>query len=97
MLDRPGALDSSTAWAERDGCEAKPVEKPAGDGAGPGVTRRVWPGCDDGLDVELFEIDGGEHTWPGSVGMAAYEGLLGPVSTEIDATAVMWDFFEAHA
>jgi poly(3-hydroxybutyrate) depolymerase len=29
MLDRPGALDSSTAWAERDGCEAKPVEKPA--------------------------------------------------------------------
>jgi hypothetical protein len=30
MLDRPGALDSSTAWAERDGCEAKPVEKACG-------------------------------------------------------------------
>lgn len=96
MLDRPGALDSSTSWAERAGCEAQPTDEPGGPDAGSKVTRRVWPGCDGGLDVELYEIDGAEHSWPGSVGMSAYEGLLGPVPTEIDATGVIWDFFEVH-
>jgi polyhydroxybutyrate depolymerase len=96
MLDRPGAIDSSAAWAKRAGCEAEPVEEPTAEGVGPGVTLQVWPGCNDDMDVELYVIDGGEHSWPGSVGMAAYEGLLGPVSTEIDATRVILDFFEAH-
>ncbi len=96
MLERPGALDASDAWAKRAGCETKPVKEPTADGIGPGVTLQVWPGCKDGLDVELYVIDGGEHSWPGSVGMGAYEGLLGPVSTQIDATKVIWDFFEAR-
>ena len=96
MLGRPGALDSSSAWAERAGCETKPVERPVADGIGPGVTRQVWTGCEDDADVELYVIDGGEHSWPGSVGMGGSEGLLGPVSTEIDATQAIWDFFVAH-
>lgn len=97
MFDRPGAIDSSNSWAERGGCATEPVEEAADPDAGPGVTRMVWPGCDDGADVELYVIDGGEHAWPGSIGMAASEGLLGPVSDEIDATEVIWAFFEAHA
>lgn len=96
MLERPGALDSSTAWADRGGCEGEPVEESTAEQVGSGVSLKVWPECDEGVDVELYEIDGGEHTWPGSIGMGAYEGLLGPVSDEIDASEAIWDFFEAH-
>ena len=96
MLERPGALASSAAWAKRAGCDAEPIEESTAEEVGPGVSLQVWPGCRDDMDVELYVIDGGEHSWPGSVGMGAYEGLLGPVSTQIDATRVIWDFFEVR-
>jgi polyhydroxybutyrate depolymerase len=89
MAARPGALASSEAWAAHDGCDPEPAASPA---AG-GVTRQVWSGCEDDVAVELYVIDGGEHTWPGSTGMGPYTGLLGPVSDQVDATALIWDFF----
>lgn len=92
MAGRDGAVESSRAWAEGDGCETEPTEEPVADG----VTRQVWGGCDDGVAVELYVIDGGEHTWPGSDGMSAYEALLGPVSDAVDANDVIWSFFEAQ-
>ncbi|QXC61781.1 hypothetical protein KSP35_02780 [Aquihabitans sp. G128] len=92
MVERPGAVASSTSWADHDGCGAKPKDATVNDR----VTRSVWSGCADGADVELFTIDGGEHTWPGSVGMAAYETLLGPVSDAVDANDLLWDFFDSH-
>jgi polyhydroxybutyrate depolymerase len=93
MATRPGALASSEAWARHDGCDPGPATDDAGDG----VTRRTWTGCEDDVAVELYAIDGGEHTWPGSTGMDGYAELLGPVSDQIDATDVIWDFFEARA
>lgn len=57
------------------------------------VERRTYPGCRDGTAVELYVIDGGGHTWPGSPGAPE---KLGPTTTSIDATALMWAFFERH-
>lgn len=66
-------------WAERDGC-----------GQGPAVflhTSKVmgeqWTGCQGGVVVMHYRIEGGGHSWP---------GMLGGRST----VAVIWDFFEAH-
>lgn len=92
MASRTGARASSAAWADHDGCRMDAEDEPVADG----VTREIWSGCDSASTVELYVIDGGEHTWPGSNGMAALEGLLGPVSDDIVATDVIWDFFEAH-
>jgi len=91
MASRPGAAKTSAAWAARNGCGPTP----AAESVAATVTRRSWSGCD--ADVELYVIDGGSHTWPGSDGMDAYEGLLGPVSRAVDANDVIWDFFLAHA
>jgi len=93
MASRPGALASSEAWAKRDGCDAKATDH----AVTKGVTRKVWIGCTDGADVELYVIDGGSHTWPGSNGMANYESLLGPVSDAVSATDLMWTFFTQQA
>ena len=92
MASRPGAVASSEAWASHDGCDPDPAETPVVDG----VTLQTWSGCEDDATVELYVLDGAEHTWPGSNGMASVEALLGPVSDKVDATDLIWAFFEAH-
>jgi polyhydroxybutyrate depolymerase len=43
-------------------------------------------------EVLYYKIEGGGHTWPGAADVA----LLGPTTHEIDATAILWDFFKSH-
>jgi len=43
--------------------------------------------------VTLYRIEGGGHTWPGRAG---HERLLGPVTRDISANDILWDFFRAH-
>ena len=93
MAERPGAVASSTAWAEHNGCASGPEKSTVHDP----VTRQVWTGCAERSTVELFTIAGGEHTWPGSVGMASYVSLLGPVSNAVNANDLIWDFFDTHS
>jgi polyhydroxybutyrate depolymerase len=92
MAAREGAMRSSEAWADHNGCGQGPDESSVADG----VTRQTWSACEDDRAVELYVIDGGEHTWPGSTGMGDVTGILGPVSQEIDATDLIWDFFLAQ-
>jgi polyhydroxybutyrate depolymerase len=51
--------------------------------------------CDQGAEVEFYTIEGGGHTWPG--GEPLPEWLTGPTSQAIDATRVMWEFFERYS
>src|SRR5690606_14204681 len=50
------------------------------DEPGPLSTLR-YEGCNDGAEVRLIRIDGLEHTW---------------ARDDVDATSVMWGFFEQH-
>jgi polyhydroxybutyrate depolymerase len=54
------------------------------------VERWTYEGCDDGIDVELYSVEGGGHTWPGS----AIE--IGPTTKTVDATKIALDFFDSH-
>ncbi|MFZ0547840.1 MAG: hypothetical protein WAM60_20510 [Candidatus Promineifilaceae bacterium] len=50
----------------------------------------TWGNCEDGAEVTLYTIDGKEHSWPGST-------MPTEITTQdIDATAVIWEFFAAH-
>jgi polyhydroxybutyrate depolymerase len=51
------------------------------DPPGPLSTMR-YEGCDAGTEVHLIRVDGLDHTW---------------AREEVDATAVMWEFFRRHA
>ena len=77
-------------WARRNRCGATPVDSVIA----PDVTRREYPDCADGAAVVLYTIRGGGHTWPG--GKPLPEWFVGPTSTSIDATSLMWAFFRAH-
>lgn len=47
--------------------------------------------------VELYELLGESHEWPGGPTMpAGLTALLGPQSNAESANALMWSFFLAH-
>ncbi|BCK56345.1 alpha/beta hydrolase family esterase [Nocardia wallacei] len=83
--------DNAAAWAERNGCGAHPATQRTA----PDVTLTAYP-CPAGGAVELYSVDGGGHTWPGSSSALYPTPLVGAPMHSIDASAVMWDFFRAH-
>ncbi len=51
--------------------------------------------CAQGTEVILYTIEGGGHAWPGGTQYLP-RILIGPVSRDIDATQVIWQFFASH-
>jgi polyhydroxybutyrate depolymerase len=81
----------AAAWAARNGCAPTPVHKPVADDVSV-VSYR----CPRRADVQLYEIAGAGHTWPGSRFSKAIEQYVGPTTFSIDADALIWRFFERH-
>ena len=81
-------------WSSMDGCTATAQEERVTKS----VTRIRHGDCRDGATIELYVIDGGGHTWPGSPLSAGAPAspLLGATTTEISANEVMWAFFERY-
>jgi polyhydroxybutyrate depolymerase len=90
-----GAERSIAFWGEIDGCAGQPSTTLEPDRVRDGtrVRRLEYAGCRDGRGVVLYTIEGGGHTWPGGPGVGY---IVGPVSRELDATQVIWEFFAAH-
>ena len=53
-----------------------------------------YTGCRDGADVIFYTIAGGGHAWPGGEPLPSF--IVGHTTQDIDATAVMWEFFSQH-
>lgn len=84
-----------TAWvqqlAEKNGCETTPVSLPAqGEASGWRYT-----GCETNAEVVYYIIDGGGHTWPGGDSLPRW--IAGQTTQDIDATRLMWEFFQQHS
>ena len=84
------SVDQTIAgWAERDGCQAKPVEVPLPNPADTlPVVERDFPGCAGGVIVRLYRIEGGGHAWPGEAERLT-ERITGRGSAGIDASAII--------
>ena len=76
--------------AARNGCQTNSVLLPAS-GSVSGVH---YPGGTNHADVVFYTVAGGGHTWPGGKPMAAL--IVGKNTADVDATRLMWDFFQAH-
>lgn len=79
-------------WRRANGCTAEPVVT-VDESHGDRVTKTVYGGCAGGTEVVLYLIEGGSHSWPGSLAAA---GPGGPPSAALDATAVICDFFRSY-
>jgi polyhydroxybutyrate depolymerase len=84
-------------WLELDECRERTVDPRADTVPDDRTALVVHRGraCHDAVEVRLFEIQGGGHTWPSGKSYAG-EWLVGRVSREIDATEEIWTFMQAH-
>ncbi len=87
----PSIPEITAAWADRNDCKAKPKRKEIASD----VTL-VRYRCADGADVQLYRVEGGGHSWPGSEFSRQIESVTGPTTFSISANEVMWEFFERH-
>lgn len=76
----------AAAWAERNGCAPEPEAIPVTEA----VSGVRYSGCDEDVEVILYTIDGGGHTWPGGTAIP----FAGTTSEDINASETMWRFFE---
>ncbi len=58
------------------------------------IRRLAYANCLEDAEVVLYTIEGGGHTWPG--GKPLPEWIAGHTNAEIDASRVMWEFFNRH-
>jgi polyhydroxybutyrate depolymerase len=82
----PGVEVNMPRWAANGGCSTEhDVERIGSD-----VERWTYRDCPEGMDVVLYVVRGGGHTWPGSP-------IDRPGTTRtIDATEIALDWFDAH-
>jgi len=84
--DLPGARENIASWAEDGHCSTQAQVRTIGTD----VVRWTYAGCASGVDVQLYTVLHGDHTWPGSA------ITIGPTTHTIDATNLILDFFQAH-
>ena len=90
------AADSLLYWSLQNQCQTSSGIDPLEDTApndGTRVLLQTATDCANNADVMLYGVYFGGHNYPGHV-----LGLeLGTTTFDIDATEVIWDFFNAHS
>lgn len=85
-----GVEEAIASWAGSNECGDEPVVKELTED----VTRLSYPECAEGADVVFYRIRNAGHTWPGSAEYAKRTDRV--TNMEIDASRLIWEFFEAH-
>ena len=87
-----GDLAAHKRWGELNGCEVGPESQRVTE-----KTQRVsYAACAENTQVQLYIAEGGGHAWPGSRALLAAPDILKPVPFDIEATPLMWRFFDAY-
>ena len=60
------------------------------------IVTTTYAGCDDDVPLVFFEVVNGGHTWPSTPLAERLTAFQGYITSEIDATADSWAFFEQH-
>lgn len=89
---RPGVYETIDYWADRGGFTAEPdTSESRGQAA-----CRHFVATTNSFEIISWEIMSGGHTWPGSpANLPAW--MVGDVNFDIDATSLIWNFFQRHS
>jgi len=91
------AEETAQFWAKKNQCDNKydhiklPDKDPSDDTR---IEKFKYLGCKNGTEVILYAVDGGGHTWPGSKTRTLR--ISGKVSQDMNASEVIWEFFDRH-
>lgn len=88
-------LPNIPAWMRErallNGCDSDPRELP---GTGDASVYQ-YVNCDEDAEVIFYSVAGSGHGWPGGEPIAAW--IVGPTSQNVDATRLIWDFFQKYS
>lgn len=87
------AEDARLFWASQNGCDDAVVEAlaPIDTDDPTRVTQITHEGCDGGVRVVYYAVEGMGHTWPPNEGPAPR--ISGSSSSQLNATELVWEFF----
>jgi polyhydroxybutyrate depolymerase len=91
------AEDAVGKWAAIAGCSPSPTTATMPDQVDDGthLATQVFSGCTSGVAIELYEVEGGGHTWPGGKQYLPVF-LIGKTTHQFYASNTIWEFFAAH-
>jgi polyhydroxybutyrate depolymerase len=78
-------------WAEYNRCDPSPEKGKIT----PEITRFTYGDCDQDVTVVLYKIAGAGHTWPGGGRLPVW--LTGKTNQDVNATRLMWEFFQKYS
>jgi polyhydroxybutyrate depolymerase len=89
-------------WAGFDGCSSRMWQATRPDELSNGQTTtdsdQAWVRCSNGVSVSFYTINGGGHSWPGSVSKVQNPvPATGPVSMGLDASKIIWHTLSRYA
>ncbi len=96
VLDFLSAEETAAYWALWNQTEPTPLVEMLPDTDrrdATTVNRSTYSNGAGGTEVVLYTVEDGGHTWPGSK-LFVPELFLGKTNHDIDATLVIWEFFE---
>jgi polyhydroxybutyrate depolymerase len=84
-------------WLKVDGCTEQPTSTIISDNMGDGtsIIRTTYSSCLQNTQVVVYVIHGGGHAWPGGVQYLS-RSVIGNTSENMDASQVIWLFFQAN-
>jgi len=91
------ARESASKWAHLNGCCSKPeiTHLPSKIDDTTRIRMEKFSSCEDEVEVILYVVEGGGHTWPG--GWQYFpEGIIGKTTANLDASEEIVAFFKRH-
>lgn len=91
------APDIAATWADRNNCDATPLETPLADvdmADSSAVVLKVYQNCQDGAETRLYEIENGGHTWSGGPPVPPGFEILGNVNRDVNTGAEFARFID---
>lgn len=86
----PPVSKSLNAWAKALGCETEPRTISDKDQ----VKKVEYPSRTNGPTLTVLYLEGHGHHWPGGQKVLP-ESMTGPITSKLDATDTLWEFFQA--
>jgi polyhydroxybutyrate depolymerase len=89
--------DTVAFWVAANGCSATPRTEQLPDldpRDGTRIQVDTYSGCEAGVSVVLYTVEGGGHTLPGGT-QYVLRFVIGRVSQDLHAGEAIWEFFEA--
>jgi polyhydroxybutyrate depolymerase len=90
--------ETVSLFVKHNGCKTVPLISKGPDtdpSDGTLVRKEYYPGGKNGTEVILYAIENGGHTWPGGKQYLP-ESIIGKTCKDINACAVIWEFFKGH-